>query len=267
MDFHAISWREFALKRFHPRDIIIYNIKWQHVDASSLGWSDPSNWSNTHVPPTGADIHFGHADSLPRPRKSLSDHASTTQQFAYNESRYTYVFTYYTNSLNFLYLHKHIIGWFVSVPEEAGQENTGAQYEELIRSAATRTHALRQQLAAELAPAINARIRQPDMPHDTLEQKKMLAAWVNDQLEPLGLAVQCPNTGLPAKLRGITGNWPGGTGAFCFEIYEDSKRRKSASSMTLPVLKLMDASPETQMETVWQKRVGPKASRRGHEIE
>src|SRR5690348_15179572 len=99
------------------------------------------------------------------------------------------------------------------------------RYAELASSARTRTHALRQQLAKELAPALNARIKA--MLHETLNDKKELARWVNDQLEPLGLAVQCPNTGLPAKLRGVVGNWLE-VGRFAFQIYKDGKRKKTA---------------------------------------
>lgn len=120
-------------------------------------------------------------------------------------------------------------------------------------------HEVRQRIAAELAPALNARIR--EMPHETYEEKKALAGWVNDQLEPLGLAVQEPKTGLPAKLRGIPGNWPG-VGRFALEIYSDGKRKNPTVSDQLPELTLMDATPP-EPEKGWQQAVGPKASRAG----
>jgi hypothetical protein len=124
-------------------------------------------------------------------------------------------------------------------------------------------HACRQRMAAELAEALNARIR--EKPHETLEEKKELARWVNDQLKPLGLAVRCPNTKLPARLMGIAGSYrpdePGGT--FCFEIYKDGKQRKTAYSDTLPELTLTDAAPPKEPEVSWQQTVGPTASRRG----
>lgn len=152
-------------------------------------------------------------------------------------------------------------------PEHPGAAVTAAPetapYQELARSARERTHAFRQQLAAELAPALNAHIR--TMPHEALEQKKELARWVNDQLRPLGLAVRCPNTGLPARLLGIAGSYrpevPGGT--FCFETYTDGKQRKTAYSDALPELTLTDATPPPEPEKVWQQAVGTKASRAG----
>jgi hypothetical protein len=122
--------------------------------------------------------------------------------------------------------------------------------------------ASRRVIAAELAPALNQRIQ--DIPRDTLEQKKELARWVNDGLERFGLAVQCPNTGRPAKFRATTGgsSWPD-VGRFYFETYRDGKPAKTAYSENLPKLNLIDAAPPKEPEVDWQQAVGPKASRRG----
>lgn len=136
------------------------------------------------------------------------------------------------------------------------------EYVRLARQLQERSHAFRQQLAAELTPALNARIRGEDMPHDTLDGKKNLARWVNDEVERFGLAVQCPNTGRPAKLRGVTGSWLD-VGRFCFETHIDGKREKSAYSDTLPELTLTDATPPKEPEKDWQQTVRPKASRPG----
>lgn len=140
-------------------------------------------------------------------------------------------------------------------------------YEETVAKLAKLTHEFRQRVAEELAPALNARIRLPDMPHETLEQKKELARWVNEQIEPLGLAVQCPNTGLPAKLRGVTGSnrWPD-VGRFCCEIYKDRKQKKTAYWDSLPELTLTDVTPQREPEVNWQQAVGPKTSRRGRKL-
>jgi hypothetical protein len=138
-----------------------------------------------------------------------------------------------------------------------------APYEEKAEQLAGLSHEVRQRIAAELAPALNSRIQK--MPHDTYEKKKELARWVNDQLEPLGLAVQCPKTGLPAKLRGKTGNWPG-VGCFAFEVYIDGKQKMPTVSDKLPELKLTDATPSQEPEVKWQQTVGPKASRSGRKL-
>jgi hypothetical protein len=132
-----------------------------------------------------------------------------------------------------------------------------------VVAAASLNAASRSLIAEQLAPALNAHIH--SMMHGTLEQKKELARWVNDQLEPLGLAVQCPNTKLPAKLRGIAGSYrpdvSGGT--FCFEVYKDGKQKKTAYSDTLPELTLTDATPSQEPEKHWQQAVGLKVSRGG----
>src|SRR5262249_4685112 len=127
------------------------------------------------------------------------------------------------------------------------------------------THEVRQGVAEELADALNERIRRPDMPHDTLEEKKAICDFVNGELEPLGLAVRCPNTGLPAKLKATSGSYIG-TGRFYFEIYVDGKQKKSAYSDTLPSLHLMDAFPPKELGTHFQDLVGPKASRSGRKL-
>lgn len=142
-----------------------------------------------------------------------------------------------------------------------GQEGEEATYEEVARRIAERMYDIKRQAAAELAPALNARIQA--MPHDTLEQKKELARWVNDQLEPLGLAVRDPKSGLPAKLRGTTGSnqWPD-VGRFIIEIYTGGKQKVTSTSYKLPELTLTDATPPPP-ETKWQQEVGPKETRRG----
>ena len=121
-------------------------------------------------------------------------------------------------------------------------------------------HAVRQQIAVELAPALNAHIQ--TMPHDDLDGKKKLCDFVNSELERFGLAVKCPNTGLPAKLKATTGHWPG-VGRFHFEVYVDGKRKMPAFSDTLPELQLIDATPSQEPETPWQAKVGAKDSRTG----
>jgi hypothetical protein len=125
------------------------------------------------------------------------------------------------------------------------------------------THACRQHFAGELAPALNAEVRA--MPHADLDGKKAVCDFVNGELERLGLAVKCPKTGLPAKLKGNAGNWPE-IGRFAFEVYIDGKRERSAYSDKLPELQLIDANPANELESGWQAKVGPKASRHGRKL-
>jgi hypothetical protein len=132
-----------------------------------------------------------------------------------------------------------------------------ASYEDEAKDAAARIHAVKQQVAEKLAPALNARIC--EKPHDTLEQKKELARWVNEQLEPLGLAVQEPKTGRPGKLRGARGNRP--TGCFEIEVKIDGKQEYPTTSDDLPELQLMDANPPEEVRSQYRELVKKKLNR------
>lgn len=148
---------------------------------------------------------------------------------------------------------EHLRALLATVPDDAG-------YAQLVQSLDGLARALRQQIADRLEPALNAQIR--GMPQETLDQKKELARWVNTELDRLGLAVKCPKTGLPAKLRGVTGHWPG-VGRFAIEIYVDGKQKTPTISDTLPEIQLIDASPVLEPETPWQEKVGPRSKRPG----
>ena len=132
-----------------------------------------------------------------------------------------------------------------------------ATYAEQAQAARNITYEVRQRLAKQIAPALNAVIQEND--RETLDEKKAICDFVNDELEPLGLAVQCPNTGLPGKLKATSGSWPG-LGTFYFEVYVDGKQKKSAYSERLPTLVLMDAYPPKELGTV-QEIVGTKSKR------
>ena len=127
----------------------------------------------------------------------------------------------------------------------------GTNYQEVAQEAIRLSQDFRRQLAARLQPVLNAHIQA--MPHDDLAGKKKVAEFINGELEPLGLAVRCPNTGLPAKLKATTGNWPG-AGCFHFEVYIDGKRHRPTFSDTLPELQLMDAYPPLKKQDSHQSK-------------
>ena len=158
-------------------------------------------------------------------------------------------------------LEEQIKGLFLEVPE--GYEARQAELAKI-------NHLYRQLLAEQLAPVLNAKIQA--MPHDTYEEKKTLAKWVNAEVERFGLAVKCPKTGLPATFRGHTGNWAE-IGRFGFEVYIDGKRKVSAYSDKLPELQLIDVTPSQKPETPtveseipWQDEVRPKSTRSGRKL-
>lgn len=148
-----------------------------------------------------------------------------------------------------------------STPEK--MPDADARYADVVGSVTERSRAFREQIAAELAPALNAEIG--TMPHETLEQKKALADWVNGQLEPLGLAVKCPKTGQPAKLKGDVGDWPG-VGRFQFQIHEGSKRVRTLTANELPELQIIDAMPARETQVDWQSKVQDSSRRPGRRL-
>lgn len=136
----------------------------------------------------------------------------------------------------------------------------GATLSEVAPMLAEISRECRGQIAARLQPALNAHLQA--MPHDDYEGKKEVARLANSEAERFGLAVKCPKTGLPAKLRAQTGNWPG-IGRFAFEVYVDGKRSTPSASDKLPELELIDVNAEVSPEVPWQEKVGPKADRPG----
>jgi hypothetical protein len=142
-----------------------------------------------------------------------------------------------------------------------------ATFQELSPMLADVSREFRQQVAAQLEPALNTHIHDSArFPHDDLAGKKAICDFVETTLEPLGLAVKVPNTeGLPGKLKATSGNWTD-KGSFYFEAYIDGKRKTPSWSETLPELQLVDATPSQSVETQWQKSVGPKANRKGRKL-
>lgn len=138
-------------------------------------------------------------------------------------------------------------------------------YEQRAAALADMNHAFRQELANQLAPALNAKIQ--DIPHETLEQKEELCRWLSTQIEPLGIAVKDPKTGFPAELKADVGDRIG-IGRFQFRYRKEGKTVRSQSLNALPVLQLIDATPSlepqilsTDTQIPWQDKVGANSSR------
>ena len=130
-----------------------------------------------------------------------------------------------------------------------------------IRQIIAENSSHREKVAKELTPKLNVYVR--TMPHETYAEKKELARFVNDLLDPLGLALREPKTGLPGKLRAQTGNWSR-VGRFAIEIYEGGRRKTPSVSDALPELKLMDGSALSDPESYWQQLVGGSIDRKGN---
>ncbi|MBX3316409.1 MAG: hypothetical protein KF902_06040 [Phycisphaeraceae bacterium] len=95
---------------------------------------------------------------------------------------------------------------------------------------------VKQEFAAALAEPLNAELAR--MPTGTYEQKKDMAAFVNAQARPFGLAVKCPRSGSPGILQANTGNNPA-VGRFRIEVLDElGHRRHHTSAVELPTIEL-----------------------------
>jgi hypothetical protein len=189
-----------------------------------------------------------------QPRK-VSESSTPIQPPSKSEHDTSRISTYLTNDPSTDHPDTSLDRLLSNVPKNA-------PYEEQAEAASQLTHEMRLRLAERLAPALNATTQQ--MPQATLEEKKLICDFVNGELEPLGLAVQCPNTGLPGKLKATSGSWPG-VGRFYVELHVDGKQKKSTYSDTLPDLVLMDAYPPKELGTV-REILGTKSKAAGHSL-
>jgi hypothetical protein len=120
------------------------------------------------------------------------------------------------------------------------------EFQELTRELASATHDYREAIAKRLQPRLIAHINA--MPQETLEQKKGVQAKILEVLEPLSLAVRCPKTDRPAKLKAAVGSKEG-SNHFHYEVYIDGKRVITAVTTDLTTLSLMDEFPPPEIQT------------------
>lgn len=94
----------------------------------------------------------------------------------------------------------------------------------------------REQIAAELEQPLNDEVSH--RAHESYEQKKELAKWVNAELRRFGLAIKCPKTGRPAILIGHATGVPG-VGRFHIEVLgEEGVAKRTYTGVQLPKLEL-----------------------------
>jgi hypothetical protein len=107
----------------------------------------------------------------------------------------------------------------------------------------------RQEFVTKYQPLLNARIQA--MPHDTYEQKKDLAKWVNEELRRFGLAIRCKvemqeaegvvERVYPAILVADASNNTAETGRFRLEYQGWGKPKRKLLTIGAPMLELMVA--------------------------
>lgn len=127
-------------------------------------------------------------------------------------------------------------------------------YAVLAEALAAANHGLRRAIADRLQPALNAHVQA--MPQGTHEEKQAVCKWVNAELRPFGLAVRCPNTGLPAILVADTQGADRSKSRFRFEIVNaDGKKTRTFGKAQLPPLELIEDKPRVEALVGWADRV------------
>ena len=92
-------------------------------------------------------------------------------------------------------------------------------------------------IAAALEPSLNKYAA--TVPHETYDEKKELAKWINAELRRFGLAIKSPDTGSPCLIVATTGRNPA-VGRFVLDYTDEfGKRHHPLSSGTLPHLEVM----------------------------
>jgi hypothetical protein len=103
----------------------------------------------------------------------------------------------------------------------------------------------RVQIASEFEQPLNDEAT--SRPHESYEEKKELAKWVNAELRRFGLALKCPKTGRPAILIGHATGVPG-VGRFHIEVLgEEGVAKRTYTGVQLPTLEL------TLADLTWAK--------------
>ncbi len=143
---------------------------------------------------------------------------------------------------------EHLAALLATVPDSGGYVEQAQSLDELL-------HGFRREMAARLQPVLNAHIQA--MPHETHEEKKALARWVNEELRRFDLAIRCPKTGQPSLLFAGPGNHPE-IGRFILEHRTpEGKRVRPVQTPELQHLELMEAAPRREAFVEMHQRIGP----------
>lgn len=121
-------------------------------------------------------------------------------------------------------------------------------------------HELRLGMADALTGLINAYAA--EQPHDNYDERRKLASKINETLQGLGLALRCPNTGLPAILVVDRPVAESEYTRFRFDVRKpQGGRMRTANSKTLPELTVIEDSPRIEPLSGWAKRAQKSRSK------
>jgi len=112
------------------------------------------------------------------------------------------------------------------------------------------SHAFHQELAAALAPRLNAHLR--SVPVGTYQEARTAASWLNHQLHTLHLCTRCPKTGRPAILLADIRGGERDRPRWRFQARDETGvTARTASSSELPALELMEDPPRREGLSKW----------------
>jgi hypothetical protein len=120
------------------------------------------------------------------------------------------------------------------------------EYGQLASDLAELNRDVREEIASRLEPALNAKIQA--MPHDTSEEKRMVARWVNEELRRFNLAIRFEKDGeeYPATLVVQSEKYTP-NGRFRLEYKTpDGKAQRALYEEHVPSLSLMEAPPRRE---------------------
>jgi hypothetical protein len=102
-----------------------------------------------------------------------------------------------------------------------------------------------QEKASRIQYDLNLEVQ--SMPQETYTDKQALAAWINEHLHGIGLALKCPKTGRPAIIVADVKDKKSDISRFRFEITDErGRKRRTFTSRTLPQLELIEAEPRRE---------------------
>jgi hypothetical protein len=115
--------------------------------------------------------------------------------------------------------------------------------------------AVRQEMASQLAPSLNAHIQ--GMPQANHEEKKAVARWVNEELRRFDLAIKGQNDQPSMLLAAPATSGDADVGRFMLEHKTAEGRRvRTQLPKDLPAFELMEANPRREALQEWRGKVG-----------
>src|SRR5665213_3834754 len=114
--------------------------------------------------------------------------------------------------------------------------------------------AFRWEIAEAMQRRLNAHLK--TLPHETFEERKLIASFVNMELRELGLTIRCPKTGKPAILIADVKDAEHDKGRFRLQVCDEKgKNKRTVTCYGMIELELMPDAPRKEgMARKWPDR-------------